>query len=183
MGNMNGKEDGKALDRPSAGADMAPVVPLQRPEEMHIPIPSYMQTTCEFGDMSHEQGIQTMITWSYDAKEVFVEGSWDDWKTRKPLQRLEKDFTIMKVLRSGLVLNLQSPDSSYNNTKLSAEDFAKEPPLVPPHLQMTLLNGHVVLNHLYGQKGRASPSVVVLGSTHRFLSKYVMVVLYKSKQR
>ncbi|KAL1832320.1 hypothetical protein ACET3Z_001971 [Daucus carota] len=110
MGNMNGKEDGKALDRPSAGADMVEedggllfdVVPLQRPEEMHIPIPSYMQTTCEFGDMSHEQGIQTMITWSYDAKEVFVEGSWDDWKTRKPLQRLEKDFTIMKVLRSGV---------------------------------------------------------------------------------
>ena len=91
----------------------------------------------------------------------------------------------------------QSPDSSYNNIKLRAEDFAKETPLVPPHLQMTLLNmpsylmeipppsrpQHVVLNHLYGQKGRASPSVVVLGSTHRFLSKYVMVVLYKSKQR
>lgn len=92
----------------------------------------------------------------------------------------------------------QSPDSSYNNLQLGAEDYAKEPPLVPPHLQMTLLNvpsshmeipppfskpQHVVLNHLYMQKGRSSPSVVALGSTNRFLSKYVTVVLYKSIQR
>lgn len=91
-----------------------------------------------------------------------------------------------------------SPDSSYSNMQLGAEDYAKEPPLVPPHLQMTLLNApsshmevppplsrpqHVVLNHLYMQKGRSSPSVVALGSTNRFLSKYVTVVLYKSIQR
>lgn len=92
----------------------------------------------------------------------------------------------------------QSPDSSYSNLQLGAEDYAKEPPLVPPHLQMTLLNvpsshmeippslsrpQHVVLNHLYMQKGRSTPSVVALGSTNRFLSKYVTVVLYKSIQR
>lgn len=72
--------------------------------------------------------------------------------------------------------------------------------MVPPHLQMTLLNlpastymeipppmsrpQHVVLNHLYMQKGRGGgPSVVALGTTHRFLAKYVTVVLYKSLQR
>lgn len=92
----------------------------------------------------------------------------------------------------------QSPEMSYNNLQLSTEDFAKEPPIVPPHLQMTLLNvpssymeippplsrpQHVVLNHLYMQKGKSSPSVVALGSTHRFLAKYVTVVLYKSMQR
>ena len=92
----------------------------------------------------------------------------------------------------------QSPESSYNNLQLGSEDYAKEPPLVPPHLQTTLLNvpssymeippplsrpQHVVLNHLYIQKGRSSPSVVALGSTHRFVAKYVTVVLYKSIQR
>ncbi|CBI18635.3 unnamed protein product, partial [Vitis vinifera] len=92
----------------------------------------------------------------------------------------------------------QSPDSSYNNLELGSEDFAKEPPLVPPHLQMTLLNvpssaveipppmprpQHVVLNHLYMQKGKSGPSVVALGSTNRFRAKYVTVVLYKSLQR
>ncbi|KAF7121116.1 hypothetical protein RHSIM_Rhsim13G0141300 [Rhododendron simsii] len=71
----------------------------------------------------------------------------------------------------------QSPESSYNNFQPGSEDYAKEPPLVPPHLQSTLLNvpssymeipppfsrpQHVVLNHLYMQKGRSSPSVVAL---------------------
>lgn len=92
----------------------------------------------------------------------------------------------------------QSPDSSYNNMQLGSEDFAKEPPLVPPHLQMTLLNApssymemppplsrpqHVVLNHLYMQRGKSGPSVVALGTTERFIAKYVTVVLYKSLQR
>ncbi|CAI0440259.1 unnamed protein product [Linum tenue] len=89
----------------------------------------------------------------------------------------------------------QSPEASYNNSHLGNEDFSKEPPFVPPHLQMTLLNlpstymeipsrpQHVVLNHLYMQKGRNSPAVVALGSTHRFVAKYVTVVLYKSLQR
>ncbi|KAL2495498.1 5'-AMP-activated protein kinase beta-2 subunit protein [Forsythia ovata] len=221
-----------------------PVVPLQRPDERHIPSPSWMQTTSGYEDMYMEQGIPTMIIWSHGGQEVAVEGSWDDWMTRKPLQRSGKDFTIMKVLPSGVyhyrfvvdgqrryspdmlwdqddsgnaynILDLkdyvpedidsisgfeppQSPDSSYNNLQLVAEDYAKEPPMVPPHLQSTLINApasymeipppysrpqHVVLNHLYMHKDRSLPSVVALGSTNRFHSKYVTVLLYKSIQR
>lgn len=217
-----------------------PLAPLQRPDEMQSNN-SWMHTSSSYEDMITEQGIPTMITWSYDGKEVSVEGSWDNWKTRKPLQKSGKDFIILKVLPSGVyqyrfvvdgqwryspdvpwtqdeagntynILDLQeyvpediesisgfeppqSPDSSYNNLQLGSEDYAKEPPLVPPHLQMTLLNAppppspnletttrpqHVVINHLYMQKGKSSDSVVALGSTHRFLSKYVTVVLYKS---
>lgn len=59
-----------------------PVVPLQRPDEIHIPNPSWMQTSSGFEDTSSEQGIPTMITWSYGGKDVAVEGSWDNWKTR-----------------------------------------------------------------------------------------------------
>lgn len=91
----------------------------------------------------------------------------------------------------------QSPDSSYNNMHLGSKDYEKEPPLVPPHLQQTLLDTpsytdgpapllrprHVVLNHLYVQKGKTGESVVALGTTHRFQAKYVTVVLYKSLQR
>jgi 5'-AMP-activated protein kinase, regulatory beta subunit len=58
------------------------VVPLQRPDEMQVPIPSLMQTNSGYDDMFSEIGIPTMITWSYDGKEVAVEGSWDNWKTR-----------------------------------------------------------------------------------------------------
>ncbi|CAL0301086.1 unnamed protein product [Lupinus luteus] len=221
-----------------------PVVPLQRPDEMHVPSPPWMQTRSGCEDMFRELGIPTMITWSYEGKEVAVEGSWDNWKTRIPLQRSGKDFTIIKVLPSGVyqfrfivdgqwryapdlpwaldeagnaynTLDLQdfvpedigsissfeppkSPESSYNNSQLSSEDYAKDPPLVPPYSQMTLLNvpstnmeiqppiskpQHVMLNHLYMQKEKGSPSVVALGTTHRFLAKYVTVVLYKSLQR
>ncbi|XP_072958221.1 SNF1-related protein kinase regulatory subunit beta-3 isoform X2 [Typha angustifolia] len=90
----------------------------------------------------------------------------------------------------------RSPDLSYNNPIPGNEDEAREPPLVPPHLQHTLLSfppsqddssslplpQNVILNHLYIEK-ESSRSVVALGITHRFRSKYVTVVLYKPVQR
>ncbi|KAJ6300914.1 hypothetical protein OIU76_021672 [Salix suchowensis] len=233
----------RASHSPLMFTPQVPVVPLQRPDEIQVPSHSWMQNSLGYEEMCNEQGIPTMITWAYGGKEVAVEGSWDDWKTRIPLQRSGKDYTIMKVLPSGVyqyrfivdgqwryapdlpwakddsgntynTLDLQdfvpedlesisgfepphSPESSYSNLQLSNEDYAKEPPMVPPHLQMTLLNvppsymeippplsrpQHVVLNHLYMQKGKSGPTVVALGSTHRFSAKYVTVVLYKSLQ-
>ncbi|XP_073055948.1 SNF1-related protein kinase regulatory subunit beta-2-like [Primulina eburnea] len=234
----------RASQSPLMFRPQMPVLPLQKPDELQIPNPSWMQASPVYEDMYNEHGVPTMITWSYGGKEVAVEGSWNDWKTSEPLQRSGKDFTIMKVLPSGFyqyrfivdgqcryspdlpcdqdesgnaynTLDLQdyvpedidgisgfelpqSPDASYNNTQLGQEDFAKEPPMVPPHLNLSLLNApspqleipppysrpqHVVLNHLYMHRDRSRPSVVALGSTTRFLSKYVTVVLYKSIQR
>ncbi|OAY43435.1 SNF1-related protein kinase regulatory subunit beta-2 [Manihot esculenta] len=234
----------RATQSPLMFTPQVPIVPLQRPDEIQIPSNSWTQTAVGYEEMCNEQGIPTMISWSYGGKEIAVEGSWDNWKKRIPLQRSGKDYSIMKVLPSGVyqyrfivdgqwrhipdlpwaqddngnaynILDLQdyvpedlesissfeppqSPESSYNNMQLGNDDFAKEPPFVPPHLQMTLLNmpssymeippplsrpQHVVLNHLYMQKGKGGPAVVALGSTHRFLAKYVTVVLYKSIQR
>ncbi|XVF87873.1 hypothetical protein PTKIN_Ptkin18bG0155400 [Pterospermum kingtungense] len=235
-----------AAHSPLMFTPQVPVVPLQRPDEIHTASQSWLQATVGYEDGCTEKGIPTMITWGCGGKEVAVEGSWDNWKTRIPLQRCGKDFTIMKVLPSGVyqyrfivdgqwryaadlpwaqddvgnannILDLQdyvpedlksissfeppeSPESSYNNLPLEAEDFAKEPPLVPPHLQLPLLNlpashshveippplsrpQHVILNHLYIQKGNSGQPVVALGSTHRYLAKYVTVVLYKPVQR
>ncbi|XAR51061.1 hypothetical protein NMG60_11005585 [Bertholletia excelsa] len=95
-----------------------------------------------------------------------------------------------------------SPESSYTQSFLGEEDFAKEPAIVPPQLHLTVLGAqdseeeaspsssssssrpkHVVLNHLFIEKGWASRSVVALGLTHRFQSKYVTVVLYKPLTR
>ncbi|KAG1366744.1 SNF1-related protein kinase regulatory subunit beta-2-like [Cocos nucifera] len=204
------------------------MVPLHRLEEMHSASDLWKQNFTEYENVIYDKGIPTMITWNHGGKEVFVEGSWDYWKTKKPLQKSGKDFTIMKVLPSGfyqyrfivdgewrnciLVVQEsvpediesiaafeppQSPDSSYNSWPLGSEDFAKEPPSVPPHLYLTLLNKpanmdnpsslsrppHVMLNHLYIQKGKSGQPVVALGATCRFRSKYVTVVLYKSSQR
>ncbi|KAK1574818.1 hypothetical protein Q3G72_000188 [Acer saccharum] len=91
----------------------------------------------------------------------------------------------------------KSPDSSYNNAYLGNEDEARDPPVVPSHLQHTLLScptsrdtsstlplpQNVILNHLYIENREAPRSVVALGFTHRFRSKYVTVVLYKPVQR
>lgn len=91
----------------------------------------------------------------------------------------------------------KSPDSSYNNVYPGNEDEARDPPLVPPHLQHTLLSypasmdttgtipspDNVILNHLYIENREAPRSVVALGFTHRFRSKFVTVVLYKPVQR
>ncbi|KAK9105054.1 hypothetical protein Scep_021898 [Stephania cephalantha] len=91
----------------------------------------------------------------------------------------------------------RSPDSSYNNPYPGNEDEAREPPTVPPHLQHTLLSfspsrdtsatlpspQNVILNHLYIENREGPRSVVALGITHRFRSKFVTVVLYKPIQR
>ncbi|KAL2959826.1 hypothetical protein AAZX31_17G005800 [Glycine max] len=208
-----------AIHFPLIFAPQVPVVPLQRPDEMHVPSCSWMETTSGYEDVYREVGIPTVITWSYDGKEVAVEGSWDNWKTRfivdgrmrytpdSPWAQDDagdaynildlQDYVPEDIGSISSFEPPQSPDSSYDNLYLSSEDYAKEPPLVPPLLQMTLLNvpatnmkiqppmsrpRHGVLNHLYAQKGKSSPSVVGLGTTHRFLAKYVTVVLYKSLQ-
>ncbi|KAL0421772.1 UNVERIFIED_CONTAM: SNF1-related protein kinase regulatory subunit beta-2 [Sesamum latifolium] len=89
MGNANGREEGGGSDS-ACGVDetVAPQVsmtdqdvvqgfpisfdvqtsdtidPLQRPDELHIPSPSWMQTSSGYEDMYDEQGVPTMITWS-----------------------------------------------------------------------------------------------------------------------
>lgn len=92
---------------------------------------------------------------------------------------------------------IRSPDTSYNNTYPGNEDEARDPPIAPPHLQQTLLSypasgdatgtlplpPNVTLNHLYIENRESPRSVVALGFTHRFRSKFVTVVLYKPVQR
>lgn len=85
-----------------------------------------------------------------------------------------------------------SPDSSYGQTMPSEEDFAKEPVAVPLQLpiQFDMQKSeeapscskkprHVVLNHMFMDTSYTAQSVVALGVTHRFESKYVTVFLYK----
>jgi hypothetical protein len=91
----------------------------------------------------------------------------------------------------------KSPDSSYNNVYPGNEDEAQDPPLVPPHLQNTLISypasrdiagtlplpQNVILNHLYIENREPPRSVVALGFTHRFRQKYVTVVVYRPVHR
>lgn len=90
-----------------------------------------------------------------------------------------------------------SPPSSYTDALPVPEDYAREPPALPPHLQLTLLNvppamdataslprpQHVILNHLYCRRTSESVNALVVGTTHRYKSKYVTTVMYKPKPR
>ncbi|KAL9244354.1 hypothetical protein vseg_018140 [Gypsophila vaccaria] len=193
-------------------------------------------------DQVPEKGIPTLITWSLGGNNVAVEGSWDNWTSRKILQRSGKDHSVLLVLPSGiyhyrfvvdgetqympdlpyvssemgLVCNVldvndyvpesldsiaefeppPSPDESYGHTYPEEEEFAKDPIMVPSQVHLTVLGTqksseasssrpqHVVLEHLFIEKGwAASQSVVALGLSHRFQSKYVTVVLYKPLRR
>ncbi|PHT66918.1 SNF1-related protein kinase regulatory subunit beta-2 [Capsicum annuum] len=219
-----------------------PVVPLQGGDANPVTSQMWGDESQDASDHFPESGIPTLITWSYGGNNVAIQGSWDNWRSRKVLQRSGKDYTILLVLPSGIyhykfivdgevryipelpcvadetgiVFNLldvndnvpeslesvaefeapPSPDSSYAQSLLGDEDFAKEPVAVPPQLHLTVLGSensdgspsspkpqHVVLNHLFIEKGWASQSVVALGLTHRFQSKYVTVVLYKPLKR
>eukprot|EP00798_Chlamydomonas_sp_ICE-L_P018793 gene18793-25337_t len=67
---------------------------------------------------------------------------------------------------------------------------------MPPHLQLTLLNvppaldaqaalprpQHVILNHLYCQRGQ-NVNALVVGVTHRYKSKYITTVMYRPNTR
>ncbi|KAH6836990.1 5'-AMP-activated protein kinase beta-2 subunit protein [Perilla frutescens var. hirtella] len=222
---------------PLSFSSQAPVVPLQRNDgsSLNSLRPNEAQRAV---DRPHEQGIPTIVTWSFGGNNVAVEGCWDNWRTRKILQRSGKDHSILLVLPSGIfryrfivdgevryipdlpietdemgrVCNLldvhdyvpenldsvaefeapQSPESSYSQVFPGDEDFAKDPMMVPPQLTSSVLSSesqketaasskpqHVVLNHVFMEKERSSQSVVALGLTHRFQSKYVTVVLYK----
>ncbi|KAF6254171.1 hypothetical protein COO60DRAFT_1543014 [Scenedesmus sp. NREL 46B-D3] len=180
------------------------------------------------------------VAGSHGGEHVEVEGSFDNWSTRQPLQRTGRDFTVIKLLPPGVyqykfivdgdwkydpnqpamfdeignvnnVIEVQeyvpenlenvsgfdpppSPPASYNSPHPVAEDYAKEPPGMPPHLQLTLLNvpssaegdaslprpQHVILNHIYIQRGQTMNALVV-GTTHRYKGKYITSVLYKPR--
>lgn len=76
-----------------------PVAPLQRPDELQIPNPSWMQTGAGNEEAYNEHCIPTMIMWSYGGKEVFVEGSWDDWKTRLVFFHVNIVFKLQIVIK------------------------------------------------------------------------------------
>lgn len=220
-----------------------PETPLHRPTELS-PLLNHSPVNESTDHHSQEQGIPTLITWSQGGDEVFLEGSWDNWTSRRALERSGKDHAVLLVLPSGVyhyriivdgelryipelphaadergrvanvldvhdyvpesldsVAEFEAPPSPVHSYDLHCpgdEEFAKEPPTLPPQLLVSVLGGdvdsaghgnqalkpqHVVLDHLFIEKGWGSQSLLALGVTHRFESKYVSFVLYKPLER
>uniref|UniRef100_A0A8D3CY18 Protein kinase, AMP-activated, beta 1 non-catalytic subunit, b n=1 Tax=Scophthalmus maximus TaxID=52904 RepID=A0A8D3CY18_SCOMX len=120
------------------------------------------QQDLESDSKSPTEARPTVFRWSGIAKEVFVSGSFNNWATKIPLNRSQKNFVAI------------------------------HPPILPPHLLQVLLNkdtgiscdptllpepNHVMLNHLYALS--IKDGVMVLSATHRYKKKYVTTLLYK----
>ncbi|KAL6956941.1 galactose metabolism-related protein, partial [Sarracenia purpurea var. burkii] len=80
----------------------APVAPLQRNEGPPIFNQMWQNESPGAVGLPPEQGIPTLITWNYGGNDVAVEGSWDNWTSRKTLQRSGKDHSILLVLSLGI---------------------------------------------------------------------------------
>ncbi|KAL6649830.1 hypothetical protein ACP70R_014054 [Stipagrostis hirtigluma subsp. patula] len=231
---------GRSLS-PRMFVPQTPVPPLQRAADV-TPVFNQilMNEQEEEYDGPPQKEIPALIVWTLGGKNVYVEGSWDNWKSRKAMQKSGKDHSLLLVLPSGVyryrfvvdgerrclpdlpcetdamgnAVNLldvndfvpesvesvaefeapPSPDSSYSFQAPEEKDFAKEPPALPSQLHLGVLNSqnseescarpqHIVLNHLFIEKGWGAHPLVALGLTHRFESKYVTVVLYKPIER
>ncbi|KAF2324130.1 hypothetical protein GH714_007614 [Hevea brasiliensis] len=83
-------------------ASQIPIAPFQRSDG--LPFLNQMWRNESRGVVDHrpEQGIPTIISWNYGGNEVFLEGSWDNWMSRKRMQRSGNDHSILLVLRSGI---------------------------------------------------------------------------------
>ncbi|KAK8327477.1 hypothetical protein V6Z12_A11G185100 [Gossypium hirsutum] len=168
MGNVNGREDGN--NSPS-GIEEEETRANSALEAMAAPM----------GHSPPHSPTSTHSPLMFTPQPNPIHVAWDNWKTRIPLQRCGKDFTIMKVLPSGVyqyrfIVDGQwryAPDLPWaqdgtgnaNNIldlqvnllslswygirsfrisnylfSLNTRDFAKEPPLVPLHVQLPLLN-------------------------------------------
>lgn len=80
--------------------------------------------------------------------------------------------------------------TQYGTAIETGEDLAKEPPLLPPQLQISLMNApmdaidpgvmpvpqHVVLNHLHCSM---RDGILAMASAHRYQKKYVTTVMFK----
>ncbi|XP_030454814.1 SNF1-related protein kinase regulatory subunit beta-2-like isoform X3 [Syzygium oleosum] len=107
-----------------------------------------------------------------------------------------KEYAAEACQSESEVMHPPSPDASYSRNSIIDLEFSKPPPDLPPQLHRTLLNEssntdcyqfptrprHVALNHLY-MKSCDRGQAIAFGSTHRFLEKYVTVILYKPSYR
>eukprot|EP00249_Psilotum_nudum_P014783 c25001_g1_i1 orf=81-788(+) len=80
-----------------------PMIPISKTNEPGMG--PYLSQSCDLqgsDKIEREQAIPILVQWNHGGNEIFVEGSWDDWSTRVPLQKVGKDFTLVKLLPSGV---------------------------------------------------------------------------------
>jgi len=126
--------------------------------------------------------------WRYDGKQPVVKGRNGNINNIIDVSAQAPDETESKTD------SLVSQAAQYGTVIETDEDLAKEPPLLPPQLQISLLNApmdaldpaimpvpqHVVLNHLHVAKKN---QMLGFATAHRYRKKYFTVLMFtKSNQ-
>lgn len=93
FGNTNGFTD-PLLIQPQ----VVPVVGMHGPAVVAQPLPpnGYVESVI------HERLKRVRITWNHAATNVAIAGSWDNWETTEPLQRVGQIFVIVKTFPIGI---------------------------------------------------------------------------------
>lgn len=93
----------RAYQSPFSFTPQVPIIPLGRPNEItQIQRDELKETAKQYDARFSEKGIPVVITWIHEGNQVAVKGSWNDWMQKEPLEKSGEDFTIMKVLNSGV---------------------------------------------------------------------------------
>ncbi|RDX61439.1 SNF1-related protein kinase regulatory subunit beta-2, partial [Mucuna pruriens] len=138
-----------------------PEVAMQRPEA----VAQYQPQNGYIESVIYERLKRVSITWNHAATNVALAGSWDNWETTEPLQRVGQNFVIVKTLPIGIYhyrfivdgylthapeFPSASDDSGYGYNILDLQDYIPEilanlsdfedPPSPPSSYDNTYLN-------------------------------------------
>ncbi|KAL5672588.1 hypothetical protein ACJX0J_016894, partial [Zea mays] len=82
----------------------SPVTPLQRATEVSPPVFNQilMNQQQEDSDGPPQKKIPTLLTCTLGGRNIYVEGSWDNWTSKKLVEKSGKDHTILLMLSSGV---------------------------------------------------------------------------------
>jgi 5'-AMP-activated protein kinase regulatory beta subunit len=146
-----------------------------------------MSTTLSLAPGSYEYKFIVDNQWRYDGKQPVVKGRNGN------INNIIEVVAQAPESADGKDAQLNE-DAQYGTVIETDDDLAKEPPLLPPQLQISLLNApmdaldaaimpvpqHVVLNHLHvANRG----PVIAFATAHRFRKKYFTSVMFTKSSK
>ncbi|KAK7299815.1 hypothetical protein RJT34_10643 [Clitoria ternatea] len=143
-----------------------PLVATQRPAVVVQPQLGALVQNGYVQSVIHQRLKRVRITWNHAARHVDIAGSWNNWETTEPLQRVGQNFVIVKTLPVGIYhyrfivdgyvthapeFPSASDDSGYGYNILDLQDYIPEirarllsniedPPSPPSSYDNTFLN-------------------------------------------
>mmetsp|Transcript_1204 Transcript_1204/g.3511 ORF Transcript_1204/g.3511 Transcript_1204/m.3511 type:complete len:212 (+) Transcript_1204:887-1522(+) len=172
---------------PSGGGSLEPGSPLHYgpQSELHPPYERGLPgKDTGFSEPAEPNKVPIVLSWLGGGTNVELQGSFDNWGSRQPMQLTSAGHTLVKLLAPGVYQYKFIVDGEWRYAADQAAvldemgnvnnvvEATQDGPTCLPRPQ------HVVLNHLYAQNSAAARAVM-FGTTTRYKAKYITTVLYK----